>query len=154
MLASFNILRHNCNSDDISSCNPSGVEVAGSKPMPMICCFIAGVFKPLLMAVLSVCTMPRGVAGGATSPRQPVLLKPGTVSATVGRWGAALMRRVWPTASALTRPEATCGCAVGSDTKITCTCPAIKSVSMALPPRYGTCTSSMPASLLSNTPPM
>ena len=88
IFASLTTLRHSCNSEAISSLSPAGVEVAGPSPLLTKIWIAAGIGSPLLMAALSFRIIDCGVPGGATKPRHPALLKPGTVSAMVGTLGA------------------------------------------------------------------
>src|SRR5690348_11437945 len=93
-----------------------------------------------------------GVPLGATIVFQTLTSKPGTVSATVGTSGSIsdLLRVV--TASARNLPDRTCSIDAGRLSNITCTCPAIMSVSAGAFPRYGTCTISTPVATLNNSP--
>ena len=56
--------------------------------------------------------MGAGVRAGATIPYQPLLLKPGSVSAIVGSSGMLRNRTRWPVAIARILPAATCVCAL------------------------------------------
>jgi hypothetical protein len=62
----------------------------------------------------------------------------GTVSATVAKFGSVLDLAEVVTAKARKAPEPMSGSEAGMASNMTCTCPAIRSVSAGAEPRYGT----------------
>ena len=79
--------------------------------------------------------------------------KPGTESPTVGTSGSASERVAVVTASARTLPALMVSIDSGKGLNITCTWPPSRSVSAGAPPRYGTCSMSMPVIILNSSPP-
>src|SRR5260370_34271062 len=95
----------------------------------------------------------RGVPAGASSPNQPDVSYPGNPdSETVTRSGAALARRNPVEASATSLPSAMNCNTVDAGENITCRRPPRRSVAACADPVYGTCTSLVPAIMLTNSP--
>ncbi len=93
-----------------------------------------------------------GVPAGATSICQEVRLKPVIpASAMVGISGATGRRVADDTASARTLPSRSSGSTGVGSPNIIGMCPATRLVSAGLSPRNGTCRTSMPVMLLSNS---
>src|SRR5262249_40589836 len=88
-------------------------------------------------------------------PRSPALASsPGTKSARVGRSVSTWERAAVVTANGRNLPALINSSDVGTLSNITCTWPLIRSVSAGAPPRYGTCTMSMPVIILNSSPDM
>src|SRR5262249_38828039 len=77
---------------------------------------------------------------------------PGRKRAGTGRSGSTSRRVVVLTASGRSLPDLMCGTDDGVTSNITCTCPASRSVSAGVEPRYGTCTRLTPAMNLNSSP--
>jgi len=94
----------------------------------------SGSASALLMVRFSSWTICFGVPAGASTPHQPVLTKPGTVSLIAGTSGNDLTRVGWPTPSIFRRPVLTNGNACGGDEKEQCICPDMRSIMAGPPP--------------------
>src|SRR5262249_11339080 len=114
--------------------------------------FALGSSRIALISLLSLSMITSGVPFGPPTPYHAFASWPGTKSATVGRSGSTWERAAVVTANGRNLPALINSSDVGTLSNITCTWPLIRSVSAGAPPRYGTCTMSMPVIILNSSP--
>jgi hypothetical protein len=107
----------------------------GAAPMSENRALIPGSARAALNCLLSLSTIPMGVFIGAPTPNQAVTSNPGTKSRTGGRSGRASERVTVVTASARSLPALMDSIKPNGEVNMTWTCPAMRSVVAAAPPR-------------------
>src|ERR1043166_9581099 len=104
-------------------------------------------------AALSFAITGAGVALGATNPFQPITSKPGSPACATGEIPGTSAEGCFDvTASPRTVPPVICDCAIEAITNDICVAPEITALSAEFASRNGTCTMSMPAMVLNNSP--
>src|SRR5688500_10669816 len=119
----------------IHAANSSGELATTSAPWAVRLSRTCGLLR---MRATSLCRRPtisRGVPAGASRPFQPTASKPFSPdSSRVGTSGRIASRARLVTASALMRPERTCGSSGGTLSNMIGICPAIRSAIAGAPP--------------------
>ena len=130
----------------------SPVPPTGTAPRPMICWRNAASFTAPRTASDSRATIASGRWAGAINAMSVEDSKPVTpASCSVGTSGARGVRSAVLTASIFTRPACRWGNAVTASMKHILTSPESNAWAAGAPPRYGTCTISIPAMDISNS---
>src|SRR5215831_8141618 len=91
--------------------------------------------RAALISLLSVSMNSAGVFFGAPIPAHALVSKPGTKSPSVGTSGSPCQRVVAVTAKGRSLPALICSMEEGMLSNMTCTCPAMRSVSAGGAPR-------------------
>ena len=114
--------------------------------------WVSGSSMNALISLLSRATIGAGVPAGATTASQPSMRKPGSVSATVGKSSNPGKR--WADVMAIRRnlPERTNPSTGVTELIIAGSCRTTVSWITCAVDRYGTCTRSIPARVVSNWP--
>src|ERR1700730_13669346 len=131
-------LAHFSVSSTTNLANWAGVIDIGSAPRSASRAFNLGFTRAALISLLSFSTISLGAFFGTPTPAQNTDSAPGTKSPMVGMSGSASERVAAVTARGRSLPDLMYSIVPGMVPKITCTCPASKSVSAGASPRYGT----------------
>src|SRR6516225_8670205 len=106
-----------------------------SPPSSAMRVLIVGSARTALISRLSVSMISAGVFFGAPIPAHALVSKPGTKSPSGGTSGSASRRVVAVTANGRSLPALMCSMEEGILSNMTCTCPAMRSVSASDAPR-------------------
>ena len=123
----------------------AGVVPPGTMPLWTSFSRTDGVFTASIEPSTNLSMISFGVPAGTMNPFQEPNWKPGSVSATAGRFGACGMRFGVATASSLILPLSRWGSISEALPKYMSTCPARRSPTACTPPLYGTRVMSSPA---------
>src|SRR5215471_8808356 len=106
-----------------------------SPPRSAMRVLITGSARTALISWLSVSMISAGVFFGVPIPAHALVSKPGTKSPSVGTPGSPCQRVVAVTAKGRSLPALICSMEEGMLSNMTCTCPAMRSVSAGGAPR-------------------
>ncbi len=127
-------LPHFSTSAAIYAPKSAGVKTIGVVATPASRAFTAGLTNPALISRLSRSMTSGGVPRATPTPHHEFAY-PATVSAMVGTSGSASDRAFPATASARNVPDRIWASDPVSTSSPTCTCPPLRSATMAAPPR-------------------